>query len=206
MIPRVIHHVWVGGPLPAHLEDYVRSWAALHPEWEHRVWGDDDLTWLANQPTFDAAEDITPWHGQLRSDIARYEILARHGGVYVDCDMEALRPIDELLDVDCFAGWETDGEWVNNAIMGAVPHHPLLDDLIGGLEANVARHRGQRPNVMTGPQYMTPAALAHEVEIHPSSAFYPYRWDNLDAMGGDYGDAFAVHHWNRKRTLAGAWP
>ena len=32
-----------------------------------------------------------------RADVLRYEILRRHGGVYVDVDVECLRPLDDLL-------------------------------------------------------------------------------------------------------------
>ena len=35
-----------------------------------------------------------------KSDIFRYEICARFGGVYIDADFEPLRPIEPLLEVD----------------------------------------------------------------------------------------------------------
>ena len=77
---------------------------------------------LTNQQLYDDAEVYVSerYAGQLRSDLARYDILWRYGGVYVDCDLEALRPIDDLLDVPGFAGWETDGVWVNNAMASAI--------------------------------------------------------------------------------------
>lgn len=202
-IPTQFHSIWVGDPMPDHLREYVASWTRVHPGWEHRVWGDDDLDWLQNQALFDAAEDHAENTGQFRSDVARYEILHRFGGVYVDCDFEALHPIDELVEgVDCFAAWETEGVWVNNAIMGAEPGHPLFADLIVGLPGNVERHRGARPNVTTGPQYVTPAARWHDIRLFPSAMFYPYLWSDLGtpAERGPWPGAYAVHHWENRRS------
>jgi mannosyltransferase OCH1-like enzyme len=204
-IPRLFHSIWVGDPMPDHLREYVASWTRVHPGWEHKVWGDADLDWLQNQELYDFAEAITKHHGQFRADVARYEILHRYGGVYVDCDFEAVVPIDDLLmGVDCFAAWETDDVWVNNAILGSVPGHPLLRDLIDGLPANVKAHRGQRPNITSGPQYLTPLARRHGITVYPSAAFYPYRWDELDRAGHAFPDAYAVHHWDNARKRAAA--
>lgn len=201
MIPRQFHSIWVGSPMPDHLAEYVASWRRVHPGWTHTIWSADDLTWLANQELFDDAEQHTASVGQFRADIARYEILHRYGGVYVDCDFEALRPIDELIaDVDCFAAWETDGQWVNNAILGAVPGHPFLAELIRALPANVVRAAGQRPNVMTGPQFVTPIARRHKVELFPAAMFYPYLFNELDRGREVFPDAYAVHHWHNARS------
>lgn len=205
-IPRQIHTVWVGDPMPSHLAEYVKTWTRVHPGWSHRIWGEDDLDWLQNQELFDFAEAYTTSVGQFRSDIARYEILHRHGGVYVDADFEALAPIDELLmGVDCFAAWETNDVWVGNAILGSAPGHPFLADLIDGLPLNVSQHRGERPNRMTGPQYLTPIARAHRIELFASELFYPYNFADVgtEREHGPFPTAYGVHHWqNRRNRLA----
>lgn len=121
MIPRVFHQIWLGEaefPYAAERE----TWQRHHPDWEHRFWteadvpGDLELREVSNllrQP----AE---------RADILRLELLHRHGGVYIDADFECLKPIDPLLDgVSCFLGLLDSGR-VSNAVIGAVPAHPLL--------------------------------------------------------------------------------
>jgi mannosyltransferase OCH1-like enzyme len=191
--------------MPDTFARFIREWRTLHPNWTVKVWGDDDLRWLANRATYDQADALAGDHaGQFRSDIARYEILHRFGGVYVDCDMEPRRPIDELMNAELFAAWETDGKWVNNAVIGSKPGHPLLASLIRELPSNVARNRGKRPNHMTGPRFLTPQIRNREdVTLHPSSTFYPYRWDELDRRHDDHGDAYAVHHWSNAHRRAG---
>jgi mannosyltransferase OCH1-like enzyme len=202
-IPRVFHSLWTGPPMPEHLAAYLLSWQRVNQGWRHQIWADTDLGWLANQDLYDFADAITPSAGQLRADVARYEILHRYGGVWVDCDFEALAPIDELLiGVDCFAAWEIDDTWVGNAILGAAPGHPFYAELIAGLPANVKAHRGKRPNVLTGPQYLTPVARRHDITLFPAAMFYPYRYDELHRDGESFPAAYAVHHWANARKRA----
>ena len=202
LIPRIFHHIWVGPAMPERLGPYVDSWQTVHPEWEHRLWtGFDDLE---NQDLYDRAEEITPHVGQLRSDLARYELLHRHGGVYVDCDMEALRPLDGLLDLRCFAGWERQDRWVNNAVLGCEPGHPLMRELIDAAPESIRRNAGARPNRMTGPHLLTPLARDRaDVTVLPEATFYPYCWDELDRQGEEFPDSLAVHHWDNTRKRKG---
>ena len=202
LIPRIIHHIWVGPAMPQRLSPYVDSWRTLHPDWDHRFhvgFGD-----LENQDLYDRAEEITQHVGQLRSDLARYELLWRFGGVYVDCDLEALRPFDALLDAPAFAGWERQGRHVNNACIGAVPGHPLMRALIDAAPESIARNAGERPNRMTGPHLLTPLARGRDdVVIHDEAVFYPYSWSELDRQGEEFPDSLAVHHWENTRKRKG---
>lgn len=204
MIPRLLHFIWVGRPMPARWASYVDGWRALHPDWTVRVWGDGDLVALDNQGLFDAAEDIAgPGAGQLQADIARYEILRDHGGVYLDVDYEPRRALDPLCDVPAWAAWEVDGHWVANGAIAAVPGHPVFQELVDAIPASIERHRHRRPNAMTGPRLFTPAALRHDFVLHPSAWFHPYRYNELHRDGEAFPDAFAVHHWANQRRLKG---
>lgn len=61
-----------------------------------------------------------------RADILRLEILYRHGGVYVDTDLECLRPIDEVIAGEEFVAVCLKPGKVTNTMVAAVPGHPLL--------------------------------------------------------------------------------
>jgi mannosyltransferase OCH1-like enzyme len=212
MIPKVFHVIWVGGPMPDHLAAYVDTWRQLNPDWSTILWDEErlDATLDRTLDLFRRADQITPHVGQFRSDVARYELLWRFGGVYVDCDFEALRPIDPLLEqldgASMFAAWETDGVWVNNAILGASAWTPLLDEVIDGLAASIAEHPTARPNVQTGPQYLTPIVRRHaaDVRLFPSAWFYPYLWNELDRQDEEFPGAYAIHHWDNARKRAAA--
>lgn len=124
MITRTIHQIWVGGaPFPAEFAAYQESWRHHHPGWELRLWTDEnlpgDLRWPeVYEPDRSAAE---------RADLIRLELLWRFGGVYVDTDMECLRPLEPLLAGATLAVAEAKpGDRLNNALIAAVPRHPLI--------------------------------------------------------------------------------
>jgi mannosyltransferase OCH1-like enzyme len=130
VIPRVFHRIWLGpDPMP---EEYVRlgrTWKRNHPDWEHHLWAETNLpTDLERHEVYELLRRPAE-----RADILRLELLHRLGGVYVDADLESLKPIDMLLDgVSCFLGALDSGR-VSNAVIGAVPGHPLLARAIAEL-------------------------------------------------------------------------
>src|SRR5690606_35906261 len=197
----------VGPPLPDHLAASIATWRQHHPDWEHVMWGDRDLTWLRHRDLYDHAPGLVPSDavGQFRADIARYEILERHGGLYVDCDTRALRPVDEALEGHAaFAALE-DSHWVGNTYLAAEAHHPALVALVDGLERSVHRHAGQRPNRMTGPRYLTPSWRAHGCHTDPTAGWYPYSYRHVrqGRIPTVPADAWAAHDWDHTRQLMG---
>jgi len=98
-IPRIIHQTWKTDTLPADYARYRETVRANHPAWEHRLWTDADNRRLIAEhfPWFLATYDGYK-HNIERADAVRYFILLRHGGLYLDLDMECLKPIDPLLD------------------------------------------------------------------------------------------------------------
>ena len=101
--------------MPDDFQRYGETWREHHPEWEMPLWTDDNLPELAHPGAFERGR-----HHAERADVLRYEVLRQFGGVYVDTDVECLRPIDPLLEgVQAFVAYQRPGE-VCNAVMGAV--------------------------------------------------------------------------------------
>jgi mannosyltransferase OCH1-like enzyme len=124
VIPRVIHHIWIGpDPIPDEHRRWIGSWKRLHPKWEHRLWTEDDLP---NDPI--RPEILERLRAPVeRADILRLEILYRHGGVYVDTDVECLRPVDDALAGHDFVGVCLKPGRMTNTFIASVPAHPLLE-------------------------------------------------------------------------------
>ena len=81
-IPKIVHQIWLG---PREMpNEWMSGWREFCKQygWEYKLWTDSDMTFLINQEIFDNSKTY-----QMKSDIARYEILYNHGGLYVDCDM-----------------------------------------------------------------------------------------------------------------------
>lgn len=206
-IPPYFHFIWFGGEVPEEYWGYMRRWLYLHPGWKAYLWEERDMVGMQNQVLYDYAQEISPGNEhQLRSDIARLEALWKFGGVYVDCDMEPKRSIAPLLEgCEAFLGWEVPDVWANNAIMGAAPGHPFIRRCIDGLAQHVQQTKGPgvRPNVLSGPQYVT-KQLGDDVVVYPKDYFYPYLWNELYRKSEDFPTAYAVHHWNNKRSKVAA--
>lgn len=155
----------MGPPMPAEYVRYGESWERHHPDWQLTLWGWPELYAMSmrNRDLFDDAEQQAPHDAiRWRVDIARMEILHQYGGIYVDCDTECLRPLDDLLTNRMFLPESpNDPSLVTNAVMGAEPAHRFLDALIDGLPANAAAHRGKRLVDTVGGKYLTRQLAAH---------------------------------------------
>lgn len=191
-VPRVLHRIWIGSSIPEQYEGYWRKWARLHPRWDRRTWRSRPY-WLENHAEFDAA--VSP---AQKADILRYEILFRYGGVYVDCDVEPLKPLDDLLGCGAFVGYE-DKTNVCNAVMGARPGHPLLRMLIERLPGSMKANAVAAINSQTGPGFLLSVVNSQTWDglvVYPPATFYPYHWSLPDP--GVYSEsAYSVHHWSK---------
>jgi mannosyltransferase OCH1-like enzyme len=190
VIPLLVHRIWIGQTIPDEYEEMWTGWIKAHPGWRFHTWRERDLGWLTNKSLFDQMLEPTG-----KADVARYEILCVQGGVYTDCDVECLRPLDDLLDgVACFAGYEDD-EWICNALMGGIKGHPALQRLVDELPGYAAAHEGDGPQIRTGPKFLTDMWKAFPgVTLFPPQTFYPYRWNEADP-GPPYPDSYTVHRW-----------
>lgn len=189
-IPKTFHQVWLGGkPFPAEAQAWQDGWRARHPDWQWRVWTDADLPSLESQWALTHAA-----HLSQKSDIVRYEVLHRFGGVYLDTDMECVRAIDPLLHtVQAFAGRE-DSQYLCGAIMGGVAGHPLFTALCDGLPHSMEFHA--RCVDQAGPGYLTrTAAQIPDVTVFGPGVFYPYHWRETHRRFEAFPKAFAVHRW-----------
>lgn len=189
-IPRIIHQIWLGSPVPEMFRDWMASWMNLSG-WEYKLWTEKEISELSlyNKTLYDSSSNF----GE-KSDIVRLEILAQFGGVYVDVDLECLdsQIFEELHhSFDFYIGFEPLEHGfvykfnmfkVCNAILAAVPHHPLIQDLIENMKANyMAYKRCCNAVQKTGPSYYTRILCEHELsKAHsnrnmylPCSFFYP---------------------------------
>ncbi|NEP13073.1 MAG: glycosyltransferase [Symploca sp. SIO2C1] len=98
-IPRVIHQTWKNQNIPAEMLEFQQGWQHHHPDWEYRLWTDEDNRQFlqANYSWFLSIYDGYP-ENIFRVDAIRYFILSHYGGVFIDLDFECLHPLDELLE------------------------------------------------------------------------------------------------------------
>lgn len=213
LIPKIMHHIWVGAPFPSHLSANIHAWARMHPDWDFKLWTEREISdiGLQNQALYDQAEKIVPRDAleQFRADIVRYELLALFGGVYVDVDTRPLRNIEPALAGHHEFAAREDRTWIGNTYVGAIPGHPIMRDIIAGMPANVHRFRGKRPNKLSGPQYITPIWNRHHGHVAPQRQWFPYSYIDVKRQTVPESfaeDVFAVHDWDHTRRVLASRP
>jgi hypothetical protein len=190
-IPRVFHRVWVGpSEMPALFTRFGETWLEHHPDWEMRLWSEADLPALGLEGVAERTRNLSEL-----SNLMRYELLARHGGVYIDTDFECLRSLEPLLGgVDAFTALESPGR-AANGLIGCVPEHPLLRWAAQAAPSTVGL--GAHSRDANGPYFFS--LLLEQlpgVTIFPPELFYPYYLDEPHRRHESFPDAYAVHHWN----------
>ncbi|MBQ7220120.1 MAG: hypothetical protein IJS28_03985 [Synergistaceae bacterium] len=129
MIPKTIHYCWFGGnPLPELAQKCLASWKKYCPDYELMRW--DESNFDVNCCDY-VREAYAAKKWAFVSDYARLKALVDFGGVYMDTDMEVLRPIDEFLDNEAFAGLESRNA-ISCGIMGCqkgfVPFAEIMEE------------------------------------------------------------------------------
>lgn len=93
MIPRIVHFIWLGSPLPKFAQRNIDEWRSLNPDFHIMVHTNDS----GLNPSIRAAYDATPYW-ESKSDLLRYSLLHTYGGWYFDCDFWPLRPLAHAVD------------------------------------------------------------------------------------------------------------
>ena len=193
MIPKIIHQLWVGPKKPP--VQQIESWKQMNPNWVHMFWTEETLkeyfpNGLHNQIQYDAMPE---WNGKC--DIARYEVLHKFGGFFIDADCTALRPLDDyLLENDSFSCYES--EWLRGNLIAAgylacTKENVLMSNLINKLHTLSMHNNTLWEGDMTawktvGPVFLTRTVHEshhHNISIYPSHYFIPKHYTGLEYTG-----------------------
>lgn len=208
-IPSLIHQIWIGGDVPGVFREWQASWTQLQPGFSFKVWSEEELLdfGLENERIFRAARNPA-----VKSDIARYEILFKLGGVYVDTDFECLKPIQPLLAGNSFVAGTVFSSipQINNAFIASEPGTTLLAGMIESIstaKVPLERHPSNFWEIFnsTGPVALSNIVLSHlesdsTVCVLPSNYLYPWPSFVRDREQDRYSfiteQSYAIHHWD----------
>lgn len=103
-IPKVIHYCWFGGgEKPELIEHCISTWKKYLPQYKIVQWNENNFKVKDFDFAYKAYND-RKW--AFVSDYARLWALYNYGGIYLDSDMEILKPLDDLLINESFGGLE----------------------------------------------------------------------------------------------------
>ncbi len=124
MIPKTIHYCWFGrNPKPKLAEKCIKSWKKYCPDYKMIEWNEDNFD-ISSAPLYvRQAYEAKKW--AFVTDYVRLWALVNYGGVYMDTDVEVIKPLDRFLTHPAFSGFEDDTH-VPTGIMACEKDFPLF--------------------------------------------------------------------------------
>lgn len=183
MIPKVIHYCWVGGnPLPELAQKCINSWRKYCPDYEIKEWNESNYDFSKNKYMADAYKE-KKWG--FVPDYARFDIIYTFGGIYLDTDVEIIKPLDDLLDNKAILGFESKENVAAGLIIAGEKGIPLFKEMYEQYESLSFYNPDGTLNLTPSPFYSTQVLLQHglkqnnelqkidDVTIYPTEYFCP---------------------------------
>lgn len=127
MIPKKIHYCWFGGnPLPPLAQKCIASWKKYCPDYEIKEWNETNFDVNALPYTREAFE-ARKW--AFITDVVRLQALVSEGGIYMDTDVEVLKPLDSLLQYEAVSGFESMTQ-IATGLMACRDSQPFFKELL----------------------------------------------------------------------------
>lgn len=124
-----IHYIWVGGrKKPALVKKCIRSWEKFFPDWEIIEWNESNLDININEYCKQAYEAKKY---AFVSDVLRFDVLYRYGGLYFDTDVEVIKSFETIInEYEAFSGFEN--EYINPGLVlySAYPGNSLFKEML----------------------------------------------------------------------------
>lgn len=106
-IPKVIHYCWFGkGKMPKLAEKCLNSWKKFCPDYKIVCWNEENFDVTENRYAREAYE-AKKW--AFVSDYVRLKVLYNEGGIYLDTDVELIKPLDDLICDRGYMGFDDNG-------------------------------------------------------------------------------------------------
>ncbi|WMX35612.1 glycosyltransferase [Aeromonas caviae] len=211
-IPKKIHYCWFGGAeLPELAVRCMASWVKHCPDYEIIRW-DESNSDLESCQFVREAYTAKKW--AFVSDYMRLKVVEEHGGIYLDIDVELLKPLDPFLEYQGFMGFEQAKPYcVNTGLgFGAVAHHPVILKLMQNYENTTFVKADGSFDVMPCPKRDTKILkqfgllqnnkfqVVGDIKIHPFDVFCPISFSGVVNFTDD---TTSIHHYNAS-WLSGA--
>ncbi|MGU8248259.1 glycosyltransferase family 32 protein [Clostridium perfringens] len=204
LIPKKIHYCWFGGKeKPKLVKECIKTWKEKMPNYEIIEWNEKNFDVNKIRFTKEAYEN-KKW--AFVADYCRNWVLYNYGGIYLDTDMEVLKPLDRFLEDNSFAGVEDD-ENINAAIWGCKKGDKFVKLILNYYEminfedykqdlfslaipkiiTKIAKENGYNKSI-------TPTNFYNKTVIYPKEYFYPKRksWEKEIVTKNTY----TIHHYD----------
>ena len=128
MIPKTIHYCWFGGnPKPKLAERCIKSWKRYCKGYEIIEWNEDNFDISAAPLYVRQAYEAKKW--AFVSDYVRLWAMVKFGGIYMDTDVEVIKPLDKFLSHEALSGFESPTQ-IPTGLMACREGFPLFAEML----------------------------------------------------------------------------
>lgn len=207
MIPKIIHYCWFGrGKMPKLARKCIKSWKKYCPDYEIKEWNEDNFD-LDMYPYVREAYDHRKF--AFVTDVVRLYALYHEGGIYMDTDVELVKPLDPFLHHVGFSGYEKE-KFISTGIMATEKGAKWAKDNLDHYNClHFIKADGTfdtTTNVIVITNYMEKFGLRRDnsyqdfpgfFTIYPKTVFCPLSFNSDQTNFSE--DTVAIHH------FAGSW-
>lgn len=204
MIPKIIHYCWFGGkPKDKLSQKCIESWKKYCPDFEIKEWNESNYDVTKNQYMYEAYQ-AKKWG--FVPDFARLDIIYNEGGIYLDTDVEILRPIDELLNNTFYIGLEEPNKVNLGLGFGAEKDNSVIKELMEQYEnMKFVKEDGSldlTPSPIIQTLYFTSKGLKGVKDVQKINGVAIYSMEYFCPINPETGickiteNTISIHHFN----------
>ena len=206
MIPKIIHYCWFGrGKKPLLTTKCLQSWIKHCPDYHIIEWNEDNFD-ISSAPLF-VQEAMKHKIYPFVSDYVRYYVVYTYGGIYLDTDVELIKPLDSFLTNKAYFGFCKQNIVGSGVGFGAEKGLYFLQELMsiyekatliknGAIcyETNTSREQEvfQKHGLISNGKNQV---LDNDVRIYPEEFFAPYDYKTDSITITD--QTTSIHWWSQ---------
>lgn len=217
-IPEFVHQIWFGKPLASDTVRYqlmagVKKVTAKYG-FGYKVWTNEELT-PENFPlthefimkAIETGEELEQSRFAQVADLARYEILHRFGGIYLDSLFEIGKEFlayikkhrhhelivanEDPCGLDCKGGKKP---YMSNGFFASIPGCPILKRLLDYDKLEVIDFEDVHINRTTGPYYFRSAMQSRDdIHVIDTEKIYPFMVNDSEYRKGEVNGCITSH-------------
>ena len=193
-VPLVIYNSWHSNMVPPKMKDNINNLIKNNPEFDYYLYSDEACKKYIkenySEEVLKAFNALKP--GAYKSDLWRYCVLYREGGVYLDIKYNSLRPLVDIISESQYM-FVKDKDWSEdrsncfyNGVMITPPNNPMLKECINEIVINTTfKQYNENDLDVTGP-----CLLGRLMKIHDrtnwSSTQFTYDRETVNNIIVDY--------------------
>jgi hypothetical protein len=129
-IPKIIHYCWFGhNAFPESAKQCLASWGKYCPDYKTKQWNEKNYD-ISSAPLY-VRQAYEAGKYAFVSDYVRLDVIYRHGGLYLDTDVELLDSLDDFISYKAFFGFKSFHNDIATGLgFGSISHNKTLRELM----------------------------------------------------------------------------